>query len=327
MRPEGLNRSVKVSIGMPVFNGERFIEEAIDSILQQSHTDFELIISDNASTDRTGEICREYAAKDERVVYICNRVNYGLVLNFNNVFRLSRGEYFRWAAADDICDKDFLIRCVQILDDDASTVLAFPRTVGIDAEGSRVELPHMVVDANSPRSTYSVNPVIRFRQIMRNPWWVSGPFFGLIRSAVLEHTSLHGNFHGGDHVLISELALRGRFHEIQEELFFLRMHAGKGSAIRSLPDRIAFMDVDPGDKHGVRLWRLVRGHPRRLMGYLSTVSHSPLDRGQKAQCYLEVARAVGWWVTVRGTRSWARARPNERLGRLGRALSCDRRSR
>ena len=87
----------RVSLGMPIHNAERYLEEALESLLGQSFDDFELVISDNASTDKTGDICRAYAAKDERIKYVCMRQNYGLIDNFNNVFRLSTGEYFKWA--------------------------------------------------------------------------------------------------------------------------------------------------------------------------------------------------------------------------------------
>jgi glycosyltransferase involved in cell wall biosynthesis len=307
MELERFHRSGRVSVGMPVFNGERFVEEAIDSILEQSYQDFELVISDNASTDRTEEICRAYAAKDKRVVYVRNRVNYGVAFNFSNVFRLSSGQYFKWAASDDVCGKDFLLRCVEVLDQDPSAVIAYPKTVGVDAHGARVQLDHQISDANAAQSTYSPDPVVRFRRLMRNPWWVQGPFFGLMRSEALNRTRLHGNFHGGDHVLITELALLGRFFEIEEDLFFLRMHAGKGSAIRTLSERIAFMDTHPVEQRGVRLWRLTRGHVRRISGYLSAVWRSSIDRRQKALCAWEVALAVKWWLKVRGVPNARRA--------------------
>src|SRR6266511_793350 len=87
-----MNGRPRVSIGLPVFNVERFVAEAIDSILAQTFTDFEMIVSDNASTDRTEEICRQYAEKDERIRYVRNRENYGAAFNFNQTFHLSRGD-------------------------------------------------------------------------------------------------------------------------------------------------------------------------------------------------------------------------------------------
>src|SRR5262249_36899823 len=129
------NHKPRVSIGMPVYHGEPFLKEALDSILAQTYSDFELIISDNASTDRTQEICTAYAAKDKRIQYSRNDKNLGAAKNYNRVFELSSGEYFKWAAHDDICAPDFLVRCITVLDQDPSVVLCYPREIGIDEQG------------------------------------------------------------------------------------------------------------------------------------------------------------------------------------------------
>ena len=106
----------KVSVGMPVYNGERYLEAALDSVLAQSFDDFEVVISDNASTDRTEEICKGYAHEDERIKYFRMRKNYGVNYNFNNVFRLSAGEYFKWASSDDVFEHDYFRKAVDVLD-------------------------------------------------------------------------------------------------------------------------------------------------------------------------------------------------------------------
>src|ERR1700726_2570792 len=96
-------KKIKVSLGLPVYNGERFVKHAIQSVLDQTFSDFELIISDNASTDSTPDTCEEFARKDPRVPYIRQEINIGAKANFNRVFEYSRGEYFKWVAADDVC--------------------------------------------------------------------------------------------------------------------------------------------------------------------------------------------------------------------------------
>src|SRR5262245_34908562 len=121
-------RKPRVSIGLPVYNGQQFLEETLNSILAQTYTDFELIISDNASTDRTSEIARAYVAKDARVRYHRNENNLGVAGNYNGVFSLASGEYFKWAPADDTCLPNYLARCVEILDLDSTVVLAYPQT-------------------------------------------------------------------------------------------------------------------------------------------------------------------------------------------------------
>ena len=122
--PDAVNP--RVSIGLPVYNGERFISAAIESILSQNYQDLELIILDNASTDRTGEICRSYAETDRRVRYFRNIQNVGAAANFNLAFQLARGIYFKWAASDDLCRPAFIERCVELLDAQPDAVLAFP---------------------------------------------------------------------------------------------------------------------------------------------------------------------------------------------------------
>lgn len=108
----------RVSVGMPIYNGERFLKAAIESILAQTLTDFELIISDNGSTDQTQEICQAYATKDQRIRYYRSAQNFGASWNHNRVFELSTSEYFKWAACDDICKPEYLEQCVEILVDD-----------------------------------------------------------------------------------------------------------------------------------------------------------------------------------------------------------------
>src|SRR5215813_13707549 len=133
------NCKPRVTIGLPVYNGERFLEQTLDSLLVQSYADFELIISDNASTDRTEEICRVYALKERRIRYSRNEANRGYAWNYNHLFALSTGEYFKWATADDVCQPNYLARCVDVLDSDPSIVLAFPKTRFIDETGELLE--------------------------------------------------------------------------------------------------------------------------------------------------------------------------------------------
>src|SRR4029077_16300744 len=124
-----------VSIGLPVYNGERFLPAAVGSLLSQTYAHFELIISDNASTDGTEEICRRYASADARVWCSRCETNVGPRRNFNRLFELAQGEYFKWAAHDDAYGADFLLKCVEALERDSGAVLSYPRAVVIDAEG------------------------------------------------------------------------------------------------------------------------------------------------------------------------------------------------
>jgi len=130
------NDKPSVSIGMPIYNAEKFLRQALDALLGQTFGDFELIISDNGSTDGSEAICREYASKDSRIKYYKNETNLGAAKNFNRVFELSRGEYFKWASHDDICDPEYLERCVELLDRNPAVVLCYPKANTIDEQGN-----------------------------------------------------------------------------------------------------------------------------------------------------------------------------------------------
>ena len=105
----------EVSIGLPVYNGELFLKKALDSLLNQTYSNFELIISDNNSTDSTQKICEEYAKNDKRICYICQEKNIGAFSNFSFVLSKAQGKYFMWAAVDDYWDDNFLQKNLDIL--------------------------------------------------------------------------------------------------------------------------------------------------------------------------------------------------------------------
>ncbi len=207
----------RVSIGLPVYNGEQFVRQAIDSVLAQTYTDFELIISDNASTDKTPAICRLYAQKDSRISFHRNRRNIGPARNFNTLVRLCKGEYFQWLSHDDVLAPEFIAKSVHVLDQDSAVVLCFSREVAID-EANRELRPGLHIlpmDADTPRT--------RFSAVLRNP--IGSPIvFGLMRSDILRKTRLIGNYDAADLILTLELALRGKLHQIQENLLFHREH-------------------------------------------------------------------------------------------------------
>ncbi|MCX9084510.1 MAG: glycosyltransferase [Candidatus Methanoperedens sp.] len=207
----------KVSIGMPVYNGEKYLTEALDSILAQTFVNFELILSDNASTDRTSDICLEYANKDSRIRYFRNEKNLGGAWNFNRVFELSDGKYFKWAAHDDIISSDFLLKCVEVLDNDPSVILCYSDTIIIDENGKIIENYDLNLNTDSPKIHE------RFRDILLKQERCFEQF-GLIRASALIKTSLMGNYGHADGILLAKLVLLGRFYKIPEYLFFERKH-------------------------------------------------------------------------------------------------------
>lgn len=121
-----------VSIGMPIFNDEKYVSRALDDLLSQTFYDFELIISDNNSTDKTEEICKKYASKDRRIRYYRQSQNIGPQANFNFVLHLARGEFFMWAASDDRWDKDFITILLDAIRHDESYTSSFCPYTNID---------------------------------------------------------------------------------------------------------------------------------------------------------------------------------------------------
>ena len=125
----------KLTIGMPVYNGELFIKKAIESILDQTFTDFELIISNNSSTDSTEKICQDFIDKDNRIQIHTQKKNIGIHRNFNFLLSKAKGEYFAWAAVDDYLDNDFMEKNLKILESDKSVVSSVGKIIpyGVDS--------------------------------------------------------------------------------------------------------------------------------------------------------------------------------------------------
>jgi len=154
----------RLTIGLPVYNGERYIGEAIDALLAQTYQDFELIISDNASTDGTADICQRYVEKDARVRYVRQPVNIGLAPNHNVVVDLARGELFKWASNDDLYAPELVERCVAALDEHPDVVLAHSWSARVDDVG-------VVTDAYEyPLNTASPRAPERFRSMLFDGW-------------------------------------------------------------------------------------------------------------------------------------------------------------
>ena len=209
-------QSPLVSVGLAVYNGERYLAEAIDSILAQTFTDFELIISDNASTDATAEICRERARRDRRIRYSRNPVNIGGARNENLTVTLARGRYFRWAAHDDYLEPTLLERCVDVLERQPEVVICYTQVREIDSDSNTLQ----IISRNNADSP---SAAMRFGRII-----LSGDFleetYGLMRVDVLRTTRLQADYTASDRTLMAELSLHGRFHEVPEVLFAKRLH-------------------------------------------------------------------------------------------------------
>ena len=256
---------------MPVYNGEKFVADAIDSFLAQSFRDFELVISDNGSSDGTERICLEYAACDRRVRYYRSPVNRGAAWNYNRVFELSSAPYFKWAAHDDICAPEYIERCVGVLDRNGAVVLVYPKNRIIDEEGRLVGEYTDGFDLRSPRASD------RLLQCLASSGRTN-PIFGLMRGEALRRTRMVGNYIASDYIILAELALIGEFYELPQYLFFNRDHPYRSSrALRTIREHAAW--YNPGQR-GVpkRWWRL-------MIEYCRSIAHAPLDARERMRCY------------------------------------------
>lgn len=270
-----------VSIGMPVYNGEAYIREAIDSILAQTFQDFELIISDNASTDSSESICQEYAVRDPRIRYYRQPQNYGPAWNYNYVFEVSNGKYFKWAAHDDLCAPEFLERCIEKLDQDQLVVLCYSQTRVINEKGEVVENYDTKSNANSPEVTK------RFRDLLFNGRCYE--IFGLIRSDALKKTSLIENYAHGDGILLIKLGLLGRFYHIPEYLFISRRHARQSVAIAQADYRQYTAWFDPS-----KIGHTTFPRWKQFYEYCSIVWTAPISWRQRLYCFTSISSWVVW---------------------------------
>jgi glycosyltransferase involved in cell wall biosynthesis len=280
----------RVSIGMPIYNGERYLRKSVTSILEQTFTDLELIVSDNASTDATREIVLEFAARDPRVRYYRNERNMGASYNYCRVIELGEGEFFRHAAYDDVLAPTNIERCVEELDRYPKCVLAYPRMTTIDAEGRALQNFEGSLDVRerSPHQRY-----FRFNRVM-NPGCMCDPVFGLFRMSVLRQTKMLQNFMSADVFLLLEMVLRGEVHEIPEYLFFERWHAdGSVRANPTFESRALWFDPN----NAGNLWNYLPRW-RWLAEHVRSVWRTDMPLSEKVFCLGELPKIA--WENRRG---------------------------
>jgi glycosyltransferase involved in cell wall biosynthesis len=271
-----------ISVGLPVYNGERYVGKAIESVLAQTFPDFELVICDNGSTDGTERICRDYVANDGRIRYFRNATNVGAAANFSRVFEISTGQYFRWLSADDLIAPTALERCLNALESDRKAALACGKAAFIDAQG-KILGPYDAV-----QSLEHDSPVDRFRAVMQQDPQCHA-VYGLIPKDILKRTRLLGPFAGSDNTLLAELALYGRFVEVPELLFFRRLHPGAYSWVMSDDDVHAFYAPGAPRTAGLRVWAW-----RHRIENARAIIRAKLTLAQRASLLAYVAR-LAWW--------------------------------
>lgn len=281
--------SARLSIGMPVYNGERYLEETFNCFLAQTFQDFEIIVCDNASTDRTADICRSLAESDPRIRYHRNEKNLGAIRNYNRAFELSRSHLFKWAAHDDLYHPRYLQTCVDILDEDRDVVLAHSRTAFVDDKGEpfptepktgRYVDPRTGVAQTADSPAIAVGPAatVRFWQVLSHARWGTH-MFGVMRREVLARTHLVPDFAGGDRAMLAELALLGRFRCSNEALFSKRFHESVSWSLNQ-KELLGWLNTD-GKAYSRRA--------RQLKAYFGAPRGKPVGPIAQAACMTLVA--------------------------------------
>lgn len=273
-------RCPRVSVGMPVYNSGQWISDSIESLLKQTFDDFELIISDNASTDETEALCREFAERDQRIRYYRNKENIGASDNYNSVFRHSTGMYFKWASSNDLCDPNFLLRCVEVLDSRPDVVLAYPKTRLF------VERMEDGKDYEDGLDLQESTPCFRFTKLLRS-MHLNNVMNGLVRSDVLGKTPLIKTFFSSDVNLMAELALHGKFSEIPEYLFYRRMDPATATKLKSDEEVLKHYNPDQKSPMLFQSWKIT-------LEYFSAVSRTKLPPNEKACLYRFLVRYMIW---------------------------------
>jgi hypothetical protein len=274
-----LQRPPRMTVAIPVYNGERHLEVAIESILAQTFSDFQLIVCDNASTDSTPRIVADFAARDRRVRHHRNPMNIGLLANFNLAFQLGRqSPYFKWAAVDDLCAPTLLEECVRVLDAEPDVVLCHSRTSIIGTDGSILYAhPH------DGLGTDVADPATRFSELIRVYHWCVSQF-GVMRVDAVDGSTPFRRHAHADRVFLAQLALRGRIHELSETLFFFRRHEQAASALASRPHRYAWaLRPESRGRPVFPSWRL-------LFELVRAVDRAPITATEKVRCYGHLVR-------------------------------------
>jgi glycosyltransferase involved in cell wall biosynthesis len=265
-----------VSIGLAVYNGADFLEAAIESILAQTFADFELIISDNASTDNTEEICRSYAQRDHLIRYHLNEKNIGGVNYENQTVHMATSPYFRWAAHDDLLAPTLLECLVKLLDINPDAVLAYSASTDIDGRGNEIGRTNM-------KRGLSDRPSERFHELAFRDHSCEA-IYGLMRRDIMLATGLQGNYMESDRVMLCDLALRGPFVVIEDHLFMKRYHEKNRYDTDWMARSAWFSPNDTG--------RLTLPNWRALFGFTRTVVRSRIEWREKLRCTSTLIRWV-----------------------------------
>jgi glycosyltransferase involved in cell wall biosynthesis len=242
----------RVTLAMPVYNGEAFIEIAIRSILNQSFSDLELVITDNASVDGTEAICRRLAEADSRIRYFRNEKNLGAAANYNLGYKYARGEYFKWCAHDDYISEDYVRLAVAALDADREAIMAYGRSEMIDSLGHPAPSESAIFEGLE-----NPDAARRFLKVIRTGGSCSA-IFGVFRRASLALSLLHQPYYSSDRALLAEMALLGRFILVPGIIFYNRAHPNRSMSLTDRVERMKWQNATSGKKIALEHWPLLR---------------------------------------------------------------------
>jgi glycosyltransferase involved in cell wall biosynthesis len=280
-----MTRPPTLSIGLPVYNGEKYLAQSIEALLGQSYEDFELIISDNTSTDGTAEICHHYQELDSRIRYFRQEHNIGGAPNHNFLVEQARGELFKWASHDDLYARDLLKRCVQALEEFPDVSAAHSWTALIDASGTITKAVRYPLATSSPIASE------RFRSVLYEN---GGDDDGaVIRMSVLRRIPLLGSYHHSDRTLTAGLALQGPFYQVPDFLYLRRDHDERAErAFKTV--RTWCANLDPRRADALRN-PAIRLYAEYLWAFVTAIQRAPLSPAEKRSCY----RHLAGWLTSR----------------------------
>lgn len=265
-----------VSIGLAVYDGEIYLEEAIDSILSQTFRDFELVICDNHSSDRTEAICRRYAAQDSRVRYYRNPSNIGGVNNENKTFKLSRGKYYRLMAHDDRLAPELIAKSVAVLEKNPEVVLCYSDIVIIDDNGKEINKIETSIGQASEAHQ-------RFCQLVSREHRCEATY-SLMRSRVLKEIDLQLNYSDSDRAFLAELSLYGKFYKIDEPLFYKRYHQQRSIEVyRDRYKRMAWFHPEIDENHLPYFCYFM--YWRQVFHFIRIVNRASVNLINKFLCY------------------------------------------
>ena len=275
-----MNKSPRISIGMPAYNAAATIRSAIEALLAQSFGDWELIVSDNASTDATRDTVEDLARRDGRIRYVRHPVNIGANLNYSHAFKCARGEFFKWASSSDWCAPSFLERCLEALQPRPDAVLAAPCTRLFQGDASSFR------DYAYDIEILDDTPSQRLSHLM-SALRLNNAINGLIRSAALRGTDLIAAYMGADIVLMGHLALLGKMLRVDEGLYYRRMEISTSTALQ---------DSDALRRHHYPEMgaRTLFQASKRSWGWLRCATAAPMSVAERWRVYWYVARMIFW---------------------------------